>query len=82
MKTKIKIADNKETKRKYPYFGIYEKDLDHVVLFTAPKKGIVIHSEYRGCLSDYEVAPVGYESDNVDEKTFIPFYGKIIVKQD
>jgi hypothetical protein len=75
MKTKIKIADNKEIKRKYPYFGIYEEDLDHVVLFTAPSKGIVVHS-------DYDNTPVGYESNIFTEDKFVPFYGKIIVKQD
>ena len=63
--------ENKRLKKMiYPYIGISSGMLNQIILFTAPATGININN--KGW-------PMGKSSEGWDEKSFIPYYGKIII---
>ena len=66
----VEEENNRLQRMIYPYVGISNGILNQVILFTAPRTGTNING--KGW-------PAGYYSDGWDEKSFIPYYGQILI---
>ena len=72
---KSTFEESKQEKQTYPYLGI-PSDKAYIVLFSAPKTGVVIHISS----SNQYLIKLGYYSNNWAEDNFIRAIGKVTLE--
>lgn len=69
---KLEAENKRLCKIVYPYYGICKDGiLNQIILFTAPRTGININGNGW---------PVGHMSEGWGEDQFVPYYGRISIK--